>query len=109
MTLTLNTNRHTWTRPRPIWPKEHFKSNEFIHEKPFIPSFNNRNNLPDMYMLLRWDYYRIYAKEHRDYINERLEREAKKKSKAVINDITGLNKKKAVVDVEPKEMFKMAR
>lgn len=108
MAVTLNANRHTWTRPRPIWPKEHFKSNEFIHEKPFIPSFNNRNNLPDMYMLLRWDYYRIYAREHRDYINERLARDAKKKAKTIINDITGLNKKKAVVE-EPKELFKMAK
>lgn len=109
MSLPLNVNRHTWTRPRPIFPKDHFKSNEFINEKPFIPSFNNRNNLPDTFMLLRWDYYRIYAKEHRDYINERLMREAKKNAKAVINDITGLNKKKPAVDAEPKEMFKMAR
>lgn len=109
MNPPLHANRHTWTRPRPIWPKDHFKSNEFIHEKPFIPSFNNRNNLPDMYMLLRWDYYRIYANEHRNYICERLNREANKKAKAVINDITGLNKKKTAVDTEPKEMFKMAR
>ncbi|KAJ6636268.1 hypothetical protein Bhyg_14856 [Pseudolycoriella hygida] len=62
-----------------------------------------------MYMLLRWDYYRIYDKEHRDYINERLAREEKKKAKTVIRDITGLNKKKAPVEVVQKEMFKMAR
>lgn len=109
MTITLNANRHTWTRPRPIWPKDHFKSNEFIHEMPFIPSFNNRNNLPDMYMLLRWDYYRIYAKEHREYINDRIAKEAKKKAKAIIKDITGLSKKKVAVVEEPKELFKMAK
>jgi len=62
-----------------------------------------------MYMLLRWDYYRIYAKEHRDYINDRLAKEAKKRAKAVIKDITGLNKKKVVVVDEPKELFKMAK
>ncbi|KAG4072051.1 hypothetical protein HA402_015550 [Bradysia odoriphaga] len=109
MTVSLNTNRHTWTRPRPIFPKDHFKSNEFIGEKPFIPSFNNRNTIPDTWMLLRWDYYRIYAKEHQAYIDERLAREAKMKAKAVIKDITGLNKKRVTVDAEPKEMFKMAR
>lgn len=109
MVLSLNANRHTWTKPRPIWPKDHFQSNEFIHEKPFIPSFNNRNNLPDMYMLLRWDYYRIYVKEHRIYINERLAREAKKKAKVVIHDITGLDKKKVKAAEEPKELFKMAK
>lgn len=109
MSASLNTNRHIWTRPRPIFPKDHFKSNEFIGEKPFIPSFNNRNNVPDTWMLLRWDYHRIYTKEHQAYIDERLTREARMKAKRVIKDITGLDKKKVAVDLEPKELFKMAR
>lgn len=107
--VILNANRHIWTRPQPIWPKDHFKSNEFIHEKPFVPSFNNRNNLPDMYMLLRYDYFRIYFKEHRDYINERLAREAKLNAKTVIKDITGLDKIRKKIPEEPKELFKMQK
>lgn len=62
-----------------------------------------------MYMLLRWDYYRIYAREHQNYMNERQAREEKKKSKAIVKDITGLNKKKSIVVDEPKEPFKIER
>lgn len=109
MGLLIKGNRHEWNRPYLMLPKDHFKSNEFIHEKPFIPSFINRHTRPDMYMLLRWDYSRIYAREHRDYIDERILRESKKLIKPVLRDITGLDKKKAVIDDEPKEMFKMSK